>query len=215
MGQSVCRSAGPAHRQRSERQPVPRHAARRRSKDKPKVERIPIELGQAHGLLWVGDVLYVVVNGDEKTYKNGLYRVRDTNDDDQLDKVELLHELDVDGEHGPHAVLLAPDGKSLYVLCGNKTPPVKTDRSRVPHVWDEDQLFPRIYGVGFMKGTPAPAGSIYKVDFDGKKWELVSSGFRNIFDAAFNADGELFTYDADMEWDVGAPGIARRACATS
>ena len=54
-------------------------------------------------------------------------------------------------------MLLAPDRKSLYVLCGNKTPPVKTDRSRVPHVWDEDQLFPRIYGVGFMKGTPAPA----------------------------------------------------------
>jgi putative heme-binding domain-containing protein len=175
------------------------------SKNKLKVERIPIELGQAHGLLWVGDVLYVVVNGDQKTYKNGLYRVSDTNHDDQLDKVEFLHELDLSGEHGPHAVLLAPDGKSLYVLCGNKTPPVKTDQSRVPHVWDEDQLFPRIYGVGFMKGTPAPAGSIYKVDFDGKKWELVSSGFRNIFDAAFNADGELFTYDADMEWDVGAP----------
>lgn len=174
-------------------------------KRKPKVEQIPIELGQAHGLLWVGDVLYVVVNGDQKTYKNGLYRVRDTNHDDQLDTVEFLHELDLSGEHGPHAVLLAPDAKSLYVLCGNKTPPVKTDRSRVPHVWDEDQLFPRIYGVGFMRGTPAPAGSIYKVDFDGKKWELVSCGFRNIFDAAFNADGELFTYDADMEWDVGAP----------
>jgi len=30
------------------------------SKNKLKVERIPIELGQAHGLLWVGDVLYVV-----------------------------------------------------------------------------------------------------------------------------------------------------------
>src|SRR3954451_15631265 len=173
--------------------------------DKAKVQRIPIDLGQAHGLLWVGDVLYVVVNGDQKTYKNGLYRVRDKNHDDQLDEVEFLHELDLSGEHGPHAVLLAPDGKSLYVLCGNKTPPVKTDRSRVPHVWDEDQLFPRIYGVGFMRGTPAPAGSIYKVDFDGKKWELVSCGFRNIFDAAFNADGELFTYDADMEWDVGAP----------
>jgi putative heme-binding domain-containing protein len=181
---------------------TPRSSADKR---KPKVERILIELGQAHGLLWVDDVLYVVVNGDQKDYKNGLYRVRDTNHDDQLDSVEFLHELDLSGEHGPHAVLLAPDGKSLYVLCGNKTPPVKTNRSRVPHVWDEDQLFPRIYGVGFMRGTPAPAGSIYKVDFDGKKWELVSSGFRNIFDAAFNADGELFTYDADMEWDVGAP----------
>ena len=175
------------------------------AKSNPKVERIAIELGQAHGLLWVGDVLYAVVNGDQKTYKNGLYRVRDTNHDDRLDKVEFLHELDLSGEHGPHAVLLAPDGKSLYVLCGNKTPPVKTDRSRVPRVWDEDQLFPRIYGVGFMRGTPAPAGSIYKVDFDGRKWELVSSGFRNIFDGAFNADGELFTFDADMEWDVGAP----------
>ncbi len=175
-------------------------------KAKPKIERIPVELGQAQGLLWVNDVLYVVVNGDGKDFKNGLYRVSDTNHDDQLDKVELLYALSEGaGEHGPHAVLLAPDGKSLYVICGNKTDPVKTVRSRVPRIWDEDQLFPRIYGVGFMKGTPAPAGSVYQVDFDGKDWELISSGFRNPFDGAFNADGELFTYDADMEWDVGAP----------
>ena len=75
----------------------------------------------------------------------------------------------------------------------------------MPRIWDEDQLFPRIYGVGFMRGDPAPGGSIYHVDLDGKNWELVSSGFRNTFDAAFNAEGELFTYDADMEWDMGAP----------
>ncbi len=172
---------------------------------KPKVEKIPIELGQAHGLLWVGDTLYVVVNGDETNYKDGLYRVRDTNHDDQLDSVELLRELDGSGEHGPHAVLLAPDGKSLYVLCGDKTRPVETVRSRVPRVWDEDQLFPRIYGVGFMRGFTPPAGCVYRVGLDGKDWELVSSGFRNTFDAAFNADGELFTYDADMEWDMGVP----------
>jgi putative heme-binding domain-containing protein len=29
----------------------------------------------------------------------------------------------------------------------------------------------------------------------------VSSGYRNIFDGGFNRDGELFTYDADMEYD--------------
>lgn len=34
---------------------------------------------------------------------------------------------------------------------------------------------------------------------------MVASGFRNEFDAALNADGELFTYDADMEWDVNTP----------
>ena len=28
---------------------------------------------------------------------------------------------------------------------------------------------------------------------------------RNPFDIAFNHDGELFTYDADMEWDIGEP----------
>ncbi|HEX5470650.1 MAG TPA: heme-binding protein, partial [Lacipirellulaceae bacterium] len=172
---------------------------------KPKIERIPVNLGQAHGLLCVGDTLYVVVNGDEKEYKNGLYRVRDTNHDDQFDSVELLRELDGHGEHGQHAVLLAPDHKSLYVVCGDNTPPVKTFRSRVPRIWDEDQLFPRIYGVGFMRGYPAPGGCIYRVSMDGKRWELISSGFRNTFDAAFNAEGELFTYDSDMEWDMGAP----------
>ncbi|MFN9717875.1 MAG: rhodanese-like domain-containing protein, partial [Planctomycetota bacterium] len=44
-----------------------------------------------------------------------------------------------------------------------------------------------------------------QVSPDGKDWKLVASGFRNQYDIAFNPDGELFTYDADMEWDVGSP----------
>ncbi len=170
-----------------------------------KVEKIALEIGQAHGLLWAFDSLYVVVNGDKEARPNGLYRVRDTNNDDQLDSIELLRALDGDGEHGPHAVLLTPDGKSLYVVCGNNTKPTEVVRSRVPTIWDEDQLLPRIYGRGFMRGTTPPAGAIYKTDPDGKEWERVNSGFRNEFDAAVNADGELFTYDADMEWDIGTP----------
>jgi putative heme-binding domain-containing protein len=35
--------------------------------------------------------------------------------------------------------------------------------------------------------------------------EIVAGGFRNPYDFAFAADGEIFTYDADMEWDIGAP----------
>ena len=34
---------------------------------------------------------------------------------------------------------------------------------------------------------------------------MVSIGYRNAYDIAFNADGELFTYDSDMEWDMGTP----------
>ena len=93
------------------------------SADEAKVEKIPVEIGMAHGLLWAFDSLYVMVNSPDRE-KNGLYRVRDTNGDGELDSVEFLKHLDGDGEHGPHAVLLAPDGKSLYVVCGNNTKPV-------------------------------------------------------------------------------------------
>ena len=121
------------------------------------VEPIPAEIGQAQGMLWAFDSLYVVVNSEDRS-KNGLYRVRDTDGDDKLDSVELLRLIDGDGEHGPHAVLAAPDGKSLYVVCGNATNAMEVASSRVPPIWDEDQLLPRIYGVGFMRGVPAPGG---------------------------------------------------------
>ncbi len=39
------------------------------------------------------------------------------------------------------------------------------------------------------------------MDLDGKNPALIAAGFRNEFDTAFNADGELFTFDSDMEWD--------------
>jgi hypothetical protein len=56
-------------------------------------------------------------------------------------------------------------------------------------------------GRGFMRDVLAPGGVIYRVSLDGRKFEAVASGFRNIFDAAINREGELFTYDADMEYD--------------
>lgn len=169
-----------------------------------RVEKIPAKIGQAQGLLWAFDSLYVMVNGGDRD-ENGLYRVRDTDGDDQLDSVELLRLFDGDGEHGPHAIIPTADGKSLYVVCGNNTKPAEVVDSRVPVIWDEDQLLPRIYGVGFMRGVPAPAGAIYRVSPDGEVLERISSGFRNPYDIALNADGELFTFDADMEWDIGAP----------
>ena len=45
-------------------------------------------------------------------------------------------------------------------------------------------------------------GIIYKVSPDGQKFEVFSNGYRNIFDASLNDEGELFTYDADMEYDL-------------
>jgi putative heme-binding domain-containing protein len=170
-----------------------------------RVEPIDVAIGEAHGLLWAFDSLYVVVNRGRK-YNSGLYRVRDTDGDDRLDAVELLHKLSGGGEHGPHGVVLGPDGQSLYVVAGNATRLTAIDGSRVPKVWGEDNLLPRMVdGGGFMTGEKAPGGHIYRVSPDGKKWELVSIGYRNPFDLAFNRDGELFTYDSDMEWDIRTP----------
>jgi hypothetical protein len=56
-----------------------------------------------------------------------------------------------------------------------------------------------------MRGAGAPAGYIARMSPDEKHWTLAAAGFRNQNDAAYNRAGELFTYDADMEWDLGMP----------
>jgi putative heme-binding domain-containing protein len=169
------------------------------------LEKIDLDIGHAWGLLYAFDSLYVVVN--EKKHKGrGLYRIQDTNGDDKFDKVTLLKKFqEVGGEHGPHAVVLSPDGKSLYVACGNQTALPDYQSSRVTECWSEDTLQPRVYGRGFMKGVEAPRGWICKTDPEGKNWEVVATGFRNQYDIDFNLEGEMFTYDADMEWDINTP----------
>ena len=169
------------------------------------VEKIEVDIGGAHGLLYAFDALYVSLNTGEHGGR-GLYRITDSDGDDKFDKKELLKKFEEQGgEHGPHAIVLSPDKKSLYVVCGNQTALPDYNHSLVPPVWGEDLLLPRIYGRGFMKGTMAPRGWIAKTDPDGKDWTIVATGFRNEYDAAFNQHGELFSYDADMEWDMNTP----------
>jgi putative heme-binding domain-containing protein len=170
-----------------------------------KIEPLDIPVGQAHGLLWAFDSLYVMVS-EGGFQGSGLYRVRSTKGDDKFDEVKQLRKIEGGGEHGPHAVLLGPDGKSIYVCCGNHTKLTKLDRSLVPQVWDEDHILPRMWDAGgHARGILAPGGWIARTDPDGKSWEMFCNGFRNEFDAAFNRDGELFTFDSDMEWDMNTP----------
>ena len=98
-----------------------------------------------------------------------------------------------------------PDGKSILLVCGNHTqPPENFEHSRLPKNWGEDHLLPRQWDAnGHARGILAPGGWVAKTDPDGKTWEIMTSGYRNTYDFAFNADGEMFVYDADMEWDMG------------
>ena len=175
----------------------------------PEVEKLEVNMGHAQGLLWAFNSLYVMVNNraSESFEKgSGLYRLQDTNNDDQFDKVTLLKELKGAGEHGPHSIVLAPDGNSLFVIIGNHTDVPEMNAYRVPPVWDEDNLFPLIKDPrGHARDRTAPGGYVVKVDSSGQHWELFSAGYRNAFDMAFNETGDLFTFDSDMEWDLGTP----------
>ncbi len=168
----------------------------------PKVEELKTKAGHAHGLLYANNSLYVVVNGPG----SGLYRLRDTNGDDQFDEEVLLRSIDGGGEHGPHGVVLGPDKKTLYICGGNHTKIPNPEKSIVPRHWAEDHLIPRMWDAnGHAVGILAPGGWIARTDLDGKVWELFSGGYRNQYDVAFTAEGDLFTYDSDMEWDIGTP----------
>ena len=107
----------------------------------------------------------------------------------------------------PHGIVLGPD-KKLYIVCGNFVglpDGSAADLARTSNYAD-DRVLPRAEdGNGFGAGKKPPGGFICRMDQDGKNAELFASGQRNTYDIAFNADGELFGFDSDMEWDWGMP----------
>jgi putative heme-binding domain-containing protein len=170
----------------------------------PGIKPLDIEIQGAHGLLWHDGMLWVCVN--EGAGQSGVWRVTDTNGDGLPDKPELVKAVRGRGEHGPHSLVAAPDGKSIYLVAGNHTDLPEMDSSLVPRVWAEDHLLPRRPDArGHARGRMAPGGWIARFTPDGKNWQLFSIGYRNTFDAAFNKEGDLITYDSDMEWDLGMP----------
>jgi len=191
------------------------------SAGKPKVEKLivgpqtndtsknKVGMGFAQGLLWAFNSLYVMVNhNSNKDFEkgSGLYRLQDTDGDDQFDKITLIKALQGEGEHGPHSIILSPDKKSLYIVAGNFTNVPKMDSYRLPSNWNEDNIFPLIKDPrGHANDRKAPGGWIAHLDSLGQHWELIAAGFRNTFDITFNEDDELFAYDSDMEWDFGTP----------
>lgn len=175
------------------------------------VEKLDTQgLAGAHGLLYAHGALYVMVNERSVNKfgegKPGLYRLRDTNGDDTFDQVELLRQMDGSGEHGTHAMVVGPDGQTIYYVNGNFTDVPATTEKTIPKAYGEDHIVPRMWDArGHARGRMAPGGWVARTDPDGRSHELYAMGFRNSFRIAFDPNGELFTFDSDMEWDQGSP----------
>src|SRR5882724_3087300 len=175
-----------------------------------KEEQLKLPVSEAMGMLFVKDALYINAAGKDPAGKTvfGLFRLRDPNGDGSFNSAELLREWkNGSGEHGAHAILLAPDQKHLYIVCGNFTEQPADLLPTSPHRnFSDDRVLPRAAdGNGFGSGKRPPGGSIFRMDLDGKNIELYAAGDRNTYDIAFNADGELLGFDSDMEWDWGTP----------
>jgi putative heme-binding domain-containing protein len=161
-------------------------------------ELIDKTLRHCRGILYAHHSLYV-----SATNSKGFYRLRDTGGDDQFDKVQLIKPLDYRSRfgHGSNQVVLGPD-QNIYLVNGNDISfPVGTSKDSPYRNPQNDHLLPNPHDAGHDNRV----GHIIRIDPEGKRWEVIAGGFRNQFDMAFNQDGEMFTYDADMEWDAGLP----------
>jgi len=157
------------------------------------------------GMLWAFNSLYVMSN--DRKGQSGLFRATDGNGDGKLDAMRQIIAMRGGGGHGLHAIIPSPDGKTLTINAGNMGGlPETIDDSRVPRIWDEDLLLPRLPDAnGHASTVMAPGGWIARINPDGSNFELIATGFRNEYDVTYDRHGELFTFDADMEHDMGTP----------
>ncbi|MGC4004952.1 MAG: heme-binding protein [Pirellulales bacterium] len=157
------------------------------------------------GILPLNGKVLVIAAGPQGP---GMYRLSDEDNDGKAEKVENVLKFKGEmGEHGPHAITLGPDGL-VYIMLGNKTEPDRAADASSPYrnYYEADLFKPKYEDPrGHAAGIKAPGGRILRTDTEGSFLECYAGGLRNAYDMCFSRVGELFTYDSDMEWDIGTP----------
>jgi putative heme-binding domain-containing protein len=141
----------------------------------------------------------------------GFYKLEDPDGDGVANTVTRITRYVANGmgDHGPHAIRRGPDG-SIMLITGNNTfiPDDRIDAATTPNMRNlkERQFLPAWRDPRFGNSTKEGMhGPLLRYEPASQKFALLYTGMRNAYDFTFNAAGETFTFDSDMEWDVNAP----------
>ncbi len=134
----------------------------------------------------------------------GMYSFRLKEDGSVVDQ-KLLRGFPGDVGHGRNDLAAGRDGvsQSVYAIFGDSvarpeeapsadfrdlTSPLRTSRQRLA-----------------QGEKPLKEGYVVRTDLKSGRWQLFSCGLRNPYGIAAHPNGDLFTYDADNEFDMGTP----------
>ena len=160
------------------------------------IEPIDDTLRHCRGLLYAHNSLYI-----SATNTKAIYRWQDQNKDGEFETKEQLATVNYNSRygHGTNQIVLGPDNQ-IYWVFGNDIEFIEAIDPNSPYRNPQnDWLVPNPHDLG----QDNRVGHILKMSPDGKQSQVICGGLRNQCDIAFNEDGEMFTFDADMEWDYG------------
>jgi hypothetical protein len=190
-----------------------------------KTETIFTPVSEAMGVTWHDNALYVQGGRLEKPFTEtldnpgfgrqsgqaGLHRLRDPKGDGSFTTIDTLRTWDGweggHSDHGIHEARVSPDGKHFYIINGNGVVPVPDVSPNSPlRNYADDRIIPLLgEQTGRLGQEKAPGGTITRTTFDGKDPYLFAGGMRNALHFDWNADGEIFSFDSDMEPEFGVP----------
>lgn len=125
-----------------------------------------------------------------------VFVLTDTDGDDKADKKEVLFSGigGIQHDHAIHAFTFGPDGK-LYFNFGNAGDSILDKNGNI---------------VKDIEGTPVNAsgkpyrqGMIFRCDMDGSNFEVLANNFRNNYEVAVDAFGNLWQSDNDDDGNRG------------
>lgn len=123
-----------------------------------------------------------------------VWKFTDTNRDDKADVKELLFQniKGIQDDHGVHSFSLGPDGK-YYFTMGNSSKTISDKNNTVVKTKNGDPIDEN----HFMQGL------ILRGNLDGSEFEVVGQNFRNNYECAIDAFGNIWQTDNDDDGNKG------------